>query len=84
MFKKVFVIQVLLEFFLVVGFSSIDSLMVFNVFEIFYQFFKDVVINLWFSGIQKWFYKDEVLLIKFIGNLWCVEGVEVVYLRVML
>lgn len=75
MFKKVFVIQVLLEFFLVVGFSSIDSLMVFNVFEIFYQVFKDVVINLWFSGIQKWFYKDEVLLIKFIGNLWCVEGV---------
>ena len=84
MFKKVPATQVSLEPFLVVGLSSTDSLMVLNAPETLHQVFKDAVTNLWPSGIQKWSYKDEVLLIKLTGNPWCAEGAQAVHSRAML
>ena len=84
MFKKVPPTQISSEPFLVVGLSSSDSLMVLNAPETLHQLFKDAITKSWPSGIQKWSYKDEVLLIKLRGYPWNAEGAEAVHSRAML
>ena len=83
-FKKVQVSNFSSLPFLVVGLSSYDSLMILNAPMDHHQLFKDAVERSWPSGIQKWTYENEVLLIKLKGYPWNPNGEDTVYSRVVL
>ena len=70
--------------FLVVGLSSSDSLMVLNAPVDLHQLLKNAISKSWRSGIQKWSYENDVLLIKLKGFPWCPDGSETVHSRVVL
>ena len=70
--------------FLVVGLSSSDSLMVLNAPVDLHQLLKNAISKSWPSGIQKWSYENDVLLIKLKGFPWCPDGSETVHSRVVL
>ena len=70
--------------FLVVGLSSVDSLMVLNAPVELHQLLQDAIRRSWPNGIQKWTYENEVLLIKLSGYPWCPDGNETVHSRMVL
>ena len=70
--------------FLVVALGSWDSLMILYSPMDLHQLFKDVIERTWPKGVQKWTYKNEVLLIKLNGYPWSPDGEETVYSRVIL
>ncbi|XP_067025113.1 uncharacterized protein [Acropora muricata] len=69
---------------LVVGLSSYDSLMIVNAPMELHQLFKDVIERTWPNGIQKWNYKDDVLVIKLKGYPWHPDGEDTVHSRALL
>ncbi|XP_074610530.1 uncharacterized protein LOC141864595 [Acropora palmata] len=69
---------------LVVGLSSYDSLMIVNAPMELHQLFKDVIERTYPNGIQKWNYKDDVLVIKLKGYPWNSDGENTVHSRVLL
>ena len=83
-FKKVPVVTLSSQPFMVVGLSSTDSLMVLNAPAELHQTFKDVLDKSWPRGIQRWSYENFVLLIKLKGTPWHPDGDETVHSRVLL
>lgn len=83
-FKKVPVVTLSSQPFMVVGLSSTDSLMVLNAPAELHQTFKDVIDKSWPRGIQRWSYENSVLLIKLNGTPWHPDGDETVHSRVVL
>ncbi|XP_068691739.1 uncharacterized protein [Montipora foliosa] len=70
--------------FLVVGLSSIDSLMILNSPAQLHQTFKDVIRKAWPPGIQNWSCNNGVLLITLNGTPWIPHSDETVSSRVIL
>ena len=70
--------------FLVVGLSGFDSLMVLNAPSELHQVFKDAIEKSWPNGIQKWTYKNNVLMIKLKGFPWFSESADAVHSEAML
>ena len=83
-FKKVPVVEVSSQPFLVVGLSGYDSLMILNAPMDLHQLFKDAIERSWPNGIQKWKYENEVLIAKLKGYPWCPNGEETVHSRVVI
>ena len=84
-FKKVPVIDVSPQPFLVIGLSGFDSLMILNAPMDLHQLFKDAIERSWPNGIEKWKYdENEVLMIKLKGNPWFPSSEDTVHSIVIL